>query len=74
MSPQLIFTETATLEQSNRMSELAAQAKHSWLLEGHPGWSVIQDDSQELMTRIRHAQVTCRVMQIGSLGHSTWGS
>lgn len=59
LSPQFILAETATAEQSNRMAELAAEAKANWLQEGHPGWSVTQADSQDFIARLQQVQV-CR--------------
>lgn len=60
LSPQFILAETATVEQSDRMAELAAEAKANWLQEGHPGWSVTQADSQDFIARLQQVQV-CRM-------------
>lgn len=58
LSPQFVLAETATLEQSNKMADLASEAKDSWLREGHPGWSVTQADSDDFMNRLQQVQVT----------------
>lgn len=50
--PKFVFAESATVEESNQMRLLAAQAKHCWLQEGHPGWSVMQHDSQDFIAHL----------------------
>ena len=65
LSPRFILAERATVEQSDRMAELAAEAKANWLQEGHPGWSVTPADSQDFIARVQQVQVSTKYTLAG---------
>ena len=56
---QLVLAGQADSRQATRISELAAEAFANWRENNHPGWSVVEQDSDMFLSQLMHFKVLC---------------
>ena len=56
---RFVLVSRASSDQLVRMRELAGQAFQRWQQAAHPGWNVIEADSDLLLGELEQSQVLC---------------